>query len=400
VPAPVTSGSLLTQINTERAAEEALQQQVIVYERDIATAGDAVARTKRTVDAANRQLSVVQEQLDQAAAAAYKKATELGPLGGYTNDLRNLSILAPGMTKLPGGEALGRELEKTRQTVQTAQAAHDAAVADLQGSTAQRAGAIAERDRRHQRRLSLEQRNAGELARQFAAQEAADQRVSEALGVGGAVDGMRANPKAIAALNWAIKQTGKPYEWGAVGPDSFDCSGLVLQAYRSVGVGLPRIANDQYRALTPLPYTKLLPGDLLFFGTDRSDWRSIHHVAIYLGGGRMLHAPTTGDVVKVSPIWWAEYFGAARVLPALPAEQPKPTPIPIPSSTSPRPGGSATPSPSPGGSSSPTPSPSASGSPSGSPSPARSTSGAASRPATSSPPPLSPTPGATISTTP
>jgi cell wall-associated NlpC family hydrolase len=130
--------------------------------------------------------------------------------------------------------------------------------------------------------------------------------------------GGAAAPTALRAVRFALSQVGKPYVWGAEGPDTYDCSGLVQAAYASAGVGVPRVARAQYRATTPVPVAAMLPGDLLFFGPDPADVESIHHVGIYLGGGRMVHAPTAGDVVRVAPVWWAEFFGAARVVGAVP----------------------------------------------------------------------------------
>jgi len=107
----------------------------------------------------------------------------------------------------------------------------------------------------------------------------------------------------------------------------------VLWSYRSAGVNvLPRVANDQFAATSSrnVRPQQLLKGDLLFFATNKSDWRTIHHVAIYAGDGYMIHAPTTGDVVRISPIWWAEFFGATRVLDAVPAPAPGPTTAPPP----------------------------------------------------------------------
>jgi cell wall-associated NlpC family hydrolase len=155
-------------------------------------------------------------------------------------------------------------------------------------------------------------------------------------------------------LRFALAQVGKPYVWGAEGPDSYDCSGLVQTSYATAGVGLPRTARPQYLATVPVPLRSLLPGDLLFFGPDRSNWNSIHHVAIYLGDGRMLHAPTPGDVVRIAPIWWAEFFGATRVVdangaagrPGIPAPaRPAPGPSPDPSRPAPPPAPAPRPSP-------------------------------------------------------
>jgi hypothetical protein len=127
----------------------------------------------------------------------------------------------------------------------------------------------------------------------------------------------RSGTAALTALQFALAQLGKPYEWGAEGPSTYDCSGLVQTAYAAAGIGLPRTARQQYLSTNQVAVTALLPGDLLYFATDRSDWNTIHHIAIYLGDGMMLHAPTTGDVVKISPVWWAEFFGATRAVPGV-----------------------------------------------------------------------------------
>jgi hypothetical protein len=145
--------------------------------------------------------------------------------------------------------------------------------------------------------------------------------------------GGAAAPAALRAVQFALGQIGKPYVWGAEGPDTYDCSGLVQAAYASAGVSVPRVARAQYRATTPVPVGAIIPGDLLFFGPDPADIESIHHVGIYLGDGLMVHAPTAGDVVRVAPVWWAEFFGAARVVGAVPgdgAAVPFTIPPPIP----------------------------------------------------------------------
>jgi cell wall-associated NlpC family hydrolase len=92
------------------------------------------------------------------------------------------------------------------------------------------------------------------------------------------------------AIQYALGQVGKPYVWGATGPDAYDCSGLMLRAYESAGITLPRVARQQYWAGTQLPVRLAQPGDLLFWGYDTSNPDSIHHVAMYLGNGRMVEA--------------------------------------------------------------------------------------------------------------
>jgi cell wall-associated NlpC family hydrolase len=161
--------------------------------------------------------------------------------------------------------------------------------------------------------------NAAHLARQQALAAAADMATYRTRVAAGQLYDGTAGPvarTALAAVRVAMAQLGKPYVFGAEGPSTFDCSGLVQYAYAHAGVALPRTARPQYRATPAVPPSQLLPGDLLFFATDKSNWDTIHHVGIYLGGGKMVHAPTTGDVVRVAPVWWAEYFGASRVVSA------------------------------------------------------------------------------------
>jgi cell wall-associated NlpC family hydrolase len=92
------------------------------------------------------------------------------------------------------------------------------------------------------------------------------------------------------AMQYALGEVGKPYVWGGTGPDSYDCSGLMLRAYESAGITLPRVARQQYWAGAQLPVRQAQPGDLLFWGYDTSNPDSIHHVAMYLGNGRMVEA--------------------------------------------------------------------------------------------------------------
>jgi cell wall-associated NlpC family hydrolase len=124
-----------------------------------------------------------------------------------------------------------------------------------------------------------------------------------------------AGPKALAALEEAKKYTGTPYRWGGSTPQTgFDCSGLVQWAYAHAGVKIPRVTDDQIAATngTPVARAELLPGDLVFF-RDSSGY--VHHVGISMGGDKFLHAPHTGDVVKVSSLdepYYKEQFTGGR----------------------------------------------------------------------------------------
>ncbi len=103
------------------------------------------------------------------------------------------------------------------------------------------------------------------------------------------------------ALTYALAQLGKPYIWGGNGPTGYDCSGLVQQAYARAGISLPRVASDQYGATTKISSSSLRRGDLLFWSSNGRQ-SGVHHVAVYLGGGRYVEAPRPGKNVRVSPL--------------------------------------------------------------------------------------------------
>ncbi|AJF66371.1 NlpC/P60 family protein [Streptomyces vietnamensis] len=123
--------------------------------------------------------------------------------------------------------------------------------------------------------------------------------------------------QAAAAIHYAQGKLGTPYLWGGTGTAAeggrFDCSGLTQAAYDSVGVQLPRVANDQYNAGPHPGRNELLPGDLVFFSDDLTNSRAIRHVGIYVGGGYMIDAPRTGAVIRFDRIDTPDYFGATRV---------------------------------------------------------------------------------------
>ncbi len=124
----------------------------------------------------------------------------------------------------------------------------------------------------------------------------------------------------VTMLNAALSRQGMPYVWGAAGPTSFDCSGLVQWSFAQAGVRMPRVAADQARTGPAVPVSQLQPGDLLFYHTDPTDPGYISHVAIYLGGGKMIQAPQPGQNVEVVPAGTGnEFAGAVRVDPALAA---------------------------------------------------------------------------------
>jgi cell wall-associated NlpC family hydrolase len=92
--------------------------------------------------------------------------------------------------------------------------------------------------------------------------------------------------------------------WGAVGPATYDCSGLMMAAFRSAGITLPRVSRQQFLAGGHVPVRQAQPGDLLFYAYDPSDPRTIHHVMLYMGNDQMVEAPYSGESVRVQPVRW------------------------------------------------------------------------------------------------
>ncbi|MET8786375.1 NlpC/P60 family protein [Streptomyces sp. NPDC004096] len=153
------------------------------------------------------------------------------------------------------------------------------------------------------------QRQAEELARQQeaarqkqAAQESSSTTTSGSSGT--STTDSSNGTQAEKALAYARAQVGKPYVWGATGPDSYDCSGLTQAAWKAAGVSLPRTTYDQVDAGTTVPLADAQPGDLIFFYDD------ISHVGIYIGDGMMIHAPKPGAYVREESI----YYGGSSII--------------------------------------------------------------------------------------
>lgn len=114
------------------------------------------------------------------------------------------------------------------------------------------------------------------------------------------------------AVAAALSVLGSPYVWGDEGPTTFDCSGLLQWSYLQAGLVLPRVSSDQYRAGTPVPFDQMQPGDFIVYAYDATDESTIHHISMYIGDGQMVHAPRTGDVVKVVPVYTDGLYGTVR----------------------------------------------------------------------------------------
>jgi len=108
-----------------------------------------------------------------------------------------------------------------------------------------------------------------------------------------------------AAANWAQTQTGLPYQLGAAGPDAYDCSGLTSAAWSTQGVSISRSSRSQYKQVLKISAQELRPGDLLFWATDVNNPDTIYHVAMWIGGGRIVEAAVPGVPSRVTSMRWS-----------------------------------------------------------------------------------------------
>ena len=169
-------------------------------------------------------------------------------------------------------------------------------LAGLEAAERRRLAAIAEQERR---------------AGNAAAAAALNALGSGASSAGGGVPAV--SGRAAAAVQYALSQVGDRYVAAAAGPDSFDCSGLTMTAWRQAGVSLPHYSYSQWSSTRRIPLSEAQPGDLVFYFGG-----SVHHVGMYIGNGKMVHAANPGDGVIVSDVlgpWYNNYFsGVGRVV--------------------------------------------------------------------------------------
>lgn len=383
---PPVMGPMATQIATEQQAVALLGEQVKEAKERLAGLRTLLDTARKVAKGADDARERAEGRTANSAAEAYRESAAV------PDELRDvapgLQHLAPGMrdSSLVDGKAAADGYQAADELADTAEKTLEAAQEAVWTAADQLAKLKRQFDKRSKALAALMLQNADALRE---AQEAADRAARNIdYDPGSAVNGLNANPKALKAVRYALAQLGKPYVWGDEGPDTFDCSGLVWAAYKFAGVSMnARTARQQFYSTPMVAPGHMLPGDLVFFGPRKNDPESIHHVGIYIGKGQIVHAPTAGDVVKISPIWWWEFFAATRVVPAVkaPSTKPKPTPSPSPSSPKPTPSASS-PKPTP---SSPKPSWSTSPKPSATPSTQPSPTPAPDNP--SSPPP-SPSP--------
>jgi cell wall-associated NlpC family hydrolase len=333
-----------------RAQTDAAIAAFQVAQGKLALAQRAAARAAIALQGADQQVFTQRRTISAVVTAAYRGGGDLAMVSTLMSSKTPETFLesAGAMNTISSrqSDALGR-LRALRVVQQLAQQEAASALATVKASAdaAAKARANAERLVSSQQsqvvaiagqKVSLERQAsslksvASDLARQRAENLAAARAAADAarkrreLNKGGGV--AQENPTAVTggprpaataaqgliALDYAKRQLGKPYEWGAAGPNSFDCSGLTMQSWASAGIGIDHWSVAQYGEGDHVARADLRAGDLVFFATDTSDASTIHHVGIYAGNGMMINAPHTGANVRYDPAFRSDYIGATR----------------------------------------------------------------------------------------
>jgi cell wall-associated NlpC family hydrolase len=299
------------------------------------------ARTQRRIKDARRRLEAARRQLGRRLWLVYTSGapTALGQLLGAESVHQGLTT-ATYQERVVGADRVAIDRVERLERELAALAAELAAQRRRQERLQRRLVAQRERiearldaQRRYLSRLTravrraiIQERRRQEelrrraLLRRLAAERAAQRRAARARAAAaargyawrGAAPARSPSGTARQAVAFAMAQIGKPYLWGAAGPSAYDCSGLMLAAYRSAGIYLPRVSRAQWYAGPHVGLGELAPGDLVFFAYDVRAPSTIHHVGMYIGGGAMVEAPYTGARVRTASIGRRDYIGAVR----------------------------------------------------------------------------------------
>lgn len=316
------------QLNALNAKAEAATERYNEARIKLASAQKSASAAQAQLAKAQRTLTQLRGSVQAFAVAAYQ---------GQALDSSTMSLTADSpqefldkMTTLQAvanseNQALA-SLAAAQQQEDAAQTASAAALKAQQQSTAQMQAdrdavvAAAHQEQHILANLQERQRQIIAAARARAARLAAEREAAalaaQRAAAAAAVTALYSQPTttpvvsgsggASVAVQWAYRELGKPYQWGAAGPDSFDCSGLTQYVWAKAGVYLDHYTGSQWNEGQHVAQADLQPGDLVFFGSD------LHHVGLYIGNGNMIEAPYTGAYVRISPYDRPDYAGAVR----------------------------------------------------------------------------------------
>ena len=309
-PAPTTSPDLTPAPSTDL---EAVREQLDALYHDAAVATDAYNAAEEAAKQQSAQIVALaqkivegQQKLDELKDRAGAAARSQYRTGGLPDEAQlmlsdNPTEFLDGAGRVLQGQratkGLIAELTRTQQDLE--QYSQDASAQWTKLETNRKAKATAQKEIEKQISAAeklesrLEKKEKERLAQ---LQEQADQKAQTAwldTGILAEIDG-KASAQGKKAIEYATAQLGKPYEWGAEGPKSYDCSGLTSEAWKSAGQQIPRTSQEQWKQLTHVPVEDMRPGDLIIYFDDAS------HVAMYVGDGMIIHAPRPGRTVTLA----------------------------------------------------------------------------------------------------
>jgi cell wall-associated NlpC family hydrolase len=332
------ASEMLTRLQTQA---EVLTERYDEVQVDEQRAASAYHVTEARLSHAQGQETASQQRLAGLAAEEFESGGGFDPMTsmignangpqGYLNEVGLGQVLAQSGTDVlaqnQANDVVAKVFRKQARDLLTAQQADLRAASDLKVAigvaVARQAGFVkATRNDRDKLagELSAAQARASALqaARQAALAAAAARAAAAAARAAAAAGGNQGGPgqapswawgsgatttQGDIAANWALTQLGKPYQWGAAGPDTYDCSGLTMEAWAHAGVQLLHYTGYQWEEGPHVPLNDLQRGDLLFFATNTSDPVTIHHVGIYIGNGMMVDAPFTGADVRIDSMY-------------------------------------------------------------------------------------------------
>jgi cell wall-associated NlpC family hydrolase len=271
----------------QQAAAQAAVAAVTEAQAAVTLAQDSVVGVARTAFTGESMGSFQALMTSESADEFVNRVTLLQAVAGHQGELLDAAVAAgevAAQAQIVADRAAG-EAQQQYDTVARQQADLQAQIAEYQADYA---------------RLSADERRAA-LAAAAAAHGAgeggrASRTEREEPAAASSAPVAAASGSVQAAIDRALAQRGKPYVWAAGGPGSFDCSGLVQYAFKAAGVSLPHSSRMQSSMGTPVSRAEARPGDLVAF------YSPVSHIGIYLGNGQMVHAPTSGDVVKVASV--------------------------------------------------------------------------------------------------
>jgi peptidoglycan DL-endopeptidase CwlO len=313
-------GQALERFNTAQVELDAVSEQLETTRAELTALRDDHAGLALAVEEHIRRLHKLGPAVELSTVliagdpsdAGLRSSTLRRILEEQATDLEALEAsrtnLAAGERRLAEEQELATqrtaELEEEREALEASFASTESEISELRALLEERLAAEEEARRREEERLRRQaererqaeqarQREAEQRAARTASTSSSSPSTSSSGGSAAPQPAPAARASADVAVQTALAQLGKPYQWGGSGPNSFDCSGLTSYAWRAAGVTLPRTSGAQYAGTRRISRAELQPGDLVFYHSP------ISHVAMYIGNGQVVEAPNSGNNVRI-----------------------------------------------------------------------------------------------------